>query len=164
VLFDETNPKSRPMVYRVPHIGLTLLAIGGLVLAGPALRHRLMPTIATAVAITVFHTLTIVSARFHIPIEPLMAIWGAAGLSRWEIGRVGRSAPAPHHVEGIRVVDRLGRVDPGGRIETTLGSDEQDRQGQTGEHRAAADHRRAPPSDGGQRDSLHGGRALGAGQ
>ena len=43
-----------------------------------------MPTIATAVAITLFHALTIVSARFHIPLEPLMALWGAAGVTRWD--------------------------------------------------------------------------------
>jgi len=118
VLFDETNPKSRPMVYRVPHIGLTLLAIGGLVLAGPALRRRLMPTIAVAAAITIFHTLTIVSARFHIPIEPLMAIWGAAGLTRWPLGRAARfrSGPAAHHVERVRVINRLGRVGQGGGV------------------------------------------------
>jgi hypothetical protein len=117
VLFDETNPKSRPMVYRIPHLGLTLLAIGGLVLAGPALRGRLMPTIATAAAITVFHTLTIVSARFHIPLEPLMAIWGAAGLRRWTIGQARRvgSAPAPHHVERVRVESRLGMLEVGRR-------------------------------------------------
>jgi hypothetical protein len=117
VLFDETNPKSRPLLYRVPHVGLTLLAIGGLVLAGPAVRRRLLPTIATAAAIAMFHALTIVSARFHIPIEPLMAIWAAAGLSRWTAGPahwVG-SAAAPHHVERVRVESRLGVFEVGGR-------------------------------------------------
>jgi len=82
ILFDETNPKSRILAYRVPHLGLTLLAGLGLVLAGPALLRRLLPTILTAALIVVFHTLTIVSARFHIPIEPLLALWGAAGMSR----------------------------------------------------------------------------------
>jgi hypothetical protein len=117
VLFDETNPKARPMVYRVPHVGLTLLAIGGLVLAGPALRRRLMPTIATAAAIAIFHALTIVSARFHIPIEPLMAFWGAAGLLSWATDRNRRvdSTPAPHHVERIRVEGRLGLGEVGRR-------------------------------------------------
>jgi hypothetical protein len=107
LLFDETNPKSRVAVYRLAHLGLTLFALGGLMLASPDVRRRLSPTIATASAIAVFHSLTIVSARFHIPIEPLMAIWGAAGLSRWEMSRRGRSTPAPHHVEGIRIIDRL---------------------------------------------------------
>jgi hypothetical protein len=80
LLFDETNPKSRVRVYRLAHLGLSTFAVIGLCLAGPSLRKRLTPTIVTAAAITVFHTLTIVSARFHIPIEPLLAIWAAAGL------------------------------------------------------------------------------------
>jgi hypothetical protein len=117
ILFDDTNPKSRVLVYRLPHIGLTLLAMAGLFLAGPEGRRRLMPTIATAAAITIFHTLTIVSARFHIPIEPLMAIWGAAGLARWTTDRARRhgSTPAPHHVERVRVESRLGAVAVGQR-------------------------------------------------
>jgi hypothetical protein len=81
LVFDETNPKSRILVYRIAHVGLTSLAFMGLWLTGPALRKRLMPTIVTVAAIALFHSLTIVSARFHIPIEPLLAIWGAAGLT-----------------------------------------------------------------------------------
>jgi hypothetical protein len=117
VLFDETNPKSRLLVYRAAHIGLTVLALAGLVLAGPAVRRRLMPTIATAAAIAVFHTLTIVSARFHIPLEPLMAVWGAAGLTRWAPGsaRRGHSASAPHHIERVRIESGLLGLDRGGR-------------------------------------------------
>ncbi|HZW32654.1 MAG TPA: hypothetical protein VFF52_18220 [Isosphaeraceae bacterium] len=111
LLFDETNPKSRVWAYRVAHLGLTLFALAGLLLASPGVRSRLLPTIAIAAALTVFHTLTIVSARFHIPIEPMMALWGAAGLTRWEAGRGGRSTPAPHHVEGIRVIHGLGLVE-----------------------------------------------------
>ena len=44
-------------------------------------RKRLGPTFLTAILITLFHSLTIVSARFHLPIEPLMAIWGAIAFS-----------------------------------------------------------------------------------
>jgi hypothetical protein len=114
ILFDETNPKSRVWVYRVAHTGLTLFAVVGLMLAGPTLRRRLIPTILTAAAIAAFHALTIVSSRFHIPLEPLMAIWGAAGSTRWE-GRAARtSTPAPHHVERIRVERGFGQVHPGG--------------------------------------------------
>ncbi len=75
-----------------------------------------MPTFATAAAIAMFHSLTIVSARFHIPIEPLMAVWAAAGS-----GSIGkqfdrrRSAPAPHHVERVRVERGLLGVVRGGR-------------------------------------------------
>ena len=106
VLFDETNPKSRVLAYRLSHVALTLFAMAGLLLAGPDGRRRLWPTIATAAAIALFHTLTIVSARFHIPVEPLMAIWGAAGWSCWQSRRVA-SAPRPHHIERIRVESRL---------------------------------------------------------
>jgi hypothetical protein len=111
ILFDETNPKSRILAYRVPHLGLTLLAGLGLVLAGPALRWRLLPAILTAALIVIFHTLTIVSARFHIPIEPLMALWGAAGMSRmadrWPIRNqaIDRSGAARYHVVGVGVED-----------------------------------------------------------
>lgn len=83
VLFDETNPKTRSLVYRVSHLGLTALAALGLVLAPRELRRRLGPTLLAAGLIAAFHTLTIVSARFHLPIEPLMALWAASGVARW---------------------------------------------------------------------------------
>jgi hypothetical protein len=109
ILFDETNPKSRMWAYRLAHIGLTVFALGGLMLASPVTRGRLLPTIAAAVAIALFHALTIVSARFHIPLEPLMAIWGAAGLTRWHHPRAecSNSSPAPRYIERVRVEDRL---------------------------------------------------------
>ncbi len=84
VFFDETNPKTRSLVYRASHLGLTLAAFLGLILARPEVRRRLGPSIATAGLIALFHTLTIVSARFQIPIEPWMAVWAASGLSRWD--------------------------------------------------------------------------------
>jgi hypothetical protein len=80
LLFDETNPKTRNAVYRVSHLALTLLAAAGLLLAGRENRRRLTPTILTVALVTAFHTLTIVSARFHIPIEPLLALWAATAL------------------------------------------------------------------------------------
>ena len=79
VFFDETNPKARSLLYRVPHLILTITALAGLIVARPATRRRLGPTVLTAVLIAAFHTLTIVSTRFHIPIEPLMGIWVAVG-------------------------------------------------------------------------------------
>lgn len=110
-LFDETNPKTRVWIYRASHLALTALALAGLALAGPAARRRLAPLIATAAVLSIFHALTIVSARFHIPIEPLMAVWAGAGVSglrlpRWIVGI--RSTPTAHHVERIGVVSRLG--------------------------------------------------------
>lgn len=82
VLFDETNPKTRSLLYRGPHVVLTCLACLGIVLADASSRRRLVPTLATAVLICLFHVLTIVSARFHIPLEPLMGLWAACGLER----------------------------------------------------------------------------------
>ena len=107
-LFDETNPKTRVRAYRISHLTLTLAALLGLVLARSEVRGRLWPTIVTALLIALFHTLTIVSTRFHIPIEPLLAVWAGAGLSRFE--RVPcRSAAARDHIVSIRLVSRLDR-------------------------------------------------------
>ena len=86
VLFDETNPKTRNLVYRASHLGVTIAAVIGLILALPSVRRRLGPSMLTAGLIALFHTLTIVSARFQIPIEPIMAVWAASGLSRWDWG------------------------------------------------------------------------------
>jgi len=107
-LFDETNPKTRVLAYRISHLALTLAALLGLGLASTDVRRRFWPTIATALLIALFHSLTIVSTRFHIPIEPLLAVWAGAGLSRWN--RVpSRSAAARDHVVGVRLERRLGR-------------------------------------------------------
>ena len=91
VFFDETNPKTRSTIYRASHLGLTCLAALGCLLARPEVRRRLGPTWLTAALIAAFHVLTIVSARFHLPIEPLMALWAAAGASRM----VGESSGGP---------------------------------------------------------------------
>ncbi|WP_435020516.1 hypothetical protein TA3x_001871 [Tundrisphaera sp. TA3] len=88
ILFDETNPKTRNRLYRVSHLGLTALAVLGVVLAPRDLRRRLGPTFLAAGLITAFHALTIVSARFHLPIEPVMAVWAASGAARWSQPRV----------------------------------------------------------------------------
>lgn len=108
-LFDETNPKTRVLLYRVSHLGLLALAILGLLLARPEVRGKLWPIVATALLIAGFHTLTIVSARFHIPIEPLMAVWAGAGLSRWEHADRRESAAPGNHVIGVGFVGRLER-------------------------------------------------------
>ncbi len=114
VFFDETNPKTWTLLYRVPHVGLTMLAIAGLILADRATRRRLLPTLAVAAAIAVFHALTIVSARFHIPIEPLMAIWAGAGLSRRMLRPARTSSAArPHHVERVGIEGGLECLDVG---------------------------------------------------
>jgi hypothetical protein len=113
IFFDETNPKSRVMAFRLPHLGLTLFGGVGLLLAGSSLRKRLMPTIITVAVVVVFHSLTIVSARFHIPLEPLLGIWGASGLVHGAdcvasmLKGSRRSAPARDHVVCIGIKDRL---------------------------------------------------------
>ncbi len=100
VFFDETNPKTRSRSTEAAHLGLTALAALGLVLARPEVRRRLGPTLLTAALIATFHALTIVSARFHLPIEPLMALWAASGVSRWD---PSASAPAADDVVGVGV-------------------------------------------------------------
>ncbi|HEV3022276.1 MAG TPA: hypothetical protein VGX76_07400, partial [Pirellulales bacterium] len=80
LLFDETNPKAANLAYRASStIWLCLSVIGALALR-PQWR-RLWPTLAIFGAVTAFHTLTIVSARFRIPIEPLSFVWAAAPLA-----------------------------------------------------------------------------------
>jgi hypothetical protein len=86
VFFDETNPKTRSLIYRSSHLALTLLAALGLMLTTPVIRRKLGPSLLTAALITAFHALTIVSARFHLPIEPLMALWAASAVSRSTVG------------------------------------------------------------------------------
>lgn len=109
LFFDETNPKTRTLLYRVPHLGLTVAAAVGLLVGGRGMRRRLGPTLATAALIAAFHVLTIVSARFHVPLEPLMGLWAACGLAgggRAEDrpvslrGRRGTATVPSHHGEG----------------------------------------------------------------
>jgi len=88
LLFDETNPKTRSLIYRASHLGLTLLAVLGWFMISTKERRRLAPTLLVFVLIVLFHTLTIVSARFQIPVEPLMAVWAGAGIA----GLVRRTA------------------------------------------------------------------------
>lgn len=93
LFFDETNPKTRNVVYRASHLGLTILATLGLIFATPATRRRLAPLIFTAASIATFHALTIVSARFHLPIEPMMGLWAASGLTRFDHGSATQESP-----------------------------------------------------------------------
>jgi hypothetical protein len=103
VLFDETNPKTRNRLYRIGHAGLTGLALLGLILAPRGVRRRLGPTLLTVGLVAAFHALTIVSARFHLPIEPLLALWAGSGLARFSV--VGHPAG---EVECVGINGRLG--------------------------------------------------------
>lgn len=122
VLWDETNPKTQSLVYRAGHLGLTVLAVFGWIGLGPDLRRRLAPTVLVAALIATFHALTIISARFHVPIEPVMAIWASglvAGgtLRRWpELGFTTRpetvsSGSIPGRSRPVRLDDEPFSVD-----------------------------------------------------
>jgi hypothetical protein len=76
LLFDETNPKAAHWLYRVS----TVVWLG-LTLTGPVMLWRQWrtwwPLYAVFAAVMLFHVLTIVSARFRIPVEPLTFCWAA---------------------------------------------------------------------------------------
>ena len=98
LLFDETNPKSRVWVYRVSHLALLVVSLAGLWVSRQR-AGRLWPTYLVFGLVTAFHTLTIVSARFHIPVEPIQIIWGSCAIA-WALGviqRVGLRACASSH-------------------------------------------------------------------
>ncbi|AGA27511.1 hypothetical protein [Singulisphaera acidiphila] len=117
VFFDETNPKTRSLIYRASHLALTVAAALGLLLARAELRWRLGPTVIAVALIALFHTLTIVSVRFHIPIEPLLGLWAAASVSRWGSTSttsvaVGADGLERLGVEGRRLAGRGGLFHP----------------------------------------------------
>ena len=76
LLFDETNPKARNRLYRATTVGWLVSSSIGLLVLRPRWR-ALWPLLAIFAAVTLFHTLTITSARFRIPIEPLSMLWAA---------------------------------------------------------------------------------------
>ncbi len=88
LLWDQTNPKTRNLIYRTGHLCLTVTALLAWFTIGSDLRRQLASTCYFVVGLTCFHSLTIVSARFHIPIEPILGLWAGIGLDRvWlEIG------------------------------------------------------------------------------
>ncbi|WP_165219011.1 glycosyltransferase family 39 protein [Aquisphaera insulae] len=109
-LFDETNPKARSMVYRASQCGLLALSLAGLAACGRDVRRRLLPLLATTGLVAAFHALTIVSARFHVPLEPLMAVIAGSGLAgALPFGVPWGSAAAAHDVVGVGIVDGLER-------------------------------------------------------
>ena len=80
LLFDETNPKTAHPAYRAATAAWLVLAfIGSLALRSQW--RSLWPTWAIFGVVTLFHTLTIVSARFRIPIEPISFVWAAGAVA-----------------------------------------------------------------------------------
>lgn len=80
LLFDETNPKAANRLYRISTVGWLVLALVGLLVSQNRWR-ALWPTYAIFAAIMLFHSLTIVSARFRIPVEPLSFVWAATAVA-----------------------------------------------------------------------------------
>jgi 4-amino-4-deoxy-L-arabinose transferase-like glycosyltransferase len=76
--FDPTNPRAYVLPYRISYLALVSLAtIGvGFSWANRRAAHWQMPILA-GLGILVFHTLTITSARFRLPIEALMLLSAA---------------------------------------------------------------------------------------
>lgn len=74
LLIDETNPKAANGIYRYSTFMWFSLALGGLWVSR---RHwrRLWPTYLTFGVIALFHTLTITSVRFRLPLEPMSFVW-----------------------------------------------------------------------------------------
>ena len=80
LLFDETNPKTAHPAYRAATVAWLVLAfIGSLALRSQW--RSLWPTWAIFGVVTLFHALTIVSARFRIPVEPISFVWAAGAVA-----------------------------------------------------------------------------------
>lgn len=91
LLFDETNPKAANRLYRITTVTWLVLAALGVLVSRHAWR-RLWPTYAIVAVVTLFHSLTITSARFRMPLEPLTFVWIAAGITPLATRLVGRLA------------------------------------------------------------------------
>jgi hypothetical protein len=85
LLFDETNPKAAHPAYRIATLAWLALAAAGLIVCwrkaqfGDLWAHGTL--LAIFAVVTLFHTLTIASARFRIPLEPLSFVWCAAAVA-----------------------------------------------------------------------------------
>jgi 4-amino-4-deoxy-L-arabinose transferase-like glycosyltransferase len=76
---DVTNPKAADPLYRLSSAGWFILAIVGLVV-GRQYWRGWWPTWSVFLVVMTFHALTIVSARFRIPLEPLTFVWCATAV------------------------------------------------------------------------------------
>jgi hypothetical protein len=81
LFFDVTNPKALHPIYQYSSLAWLALAAIGLIVSRRDWR-TLWPTYAIFLAVLTFHTLTITSARFRIPVEPLTFPWCAAAVVR----------------------------------------------------------------------------------
>ena len=78
LLWDETNPKAANPIYQAASTAWLVLSLVGLMAAGRA-RRTLAPSVAALLLTTLFHALTITSARFRIPVEACGFLWASAG-------------------------------------------------------------------------------------
>jgi hypothetical protein len=92
LLFDETNPKAANRLYRATTLGWGVLAALGVLVSRRQWRI-LWPTYAIFAVVALFHTLTITSARFRMPLEPFTFVWVAAGVAPL-LGRFGERLAA----------------------------------------------------------------------
>lgn len=81
LLFDETNPKASHPIYRASTLAWLVTFAAGAILLRRDWR-RVWPVLAISSAIVLFHVLTIASARFRMPVEPLTFVCCAAALTR----------------------------------------------------------------------------------
>ena len=84
VWFDDTNPRSFVLPYRLPYLLLALLALVGLALM---VRSRPLPAgfvywFVSLGSLFLVHSLIITSARFRLPMEALYVLPAALALSR----------------------------------------------------------------------------------
>jgi hypothetical protein len=92
LLWDETNPKSHSWIYRLTSGSWLALSILGL-WSTRAIWRRLWPLCGVCLVIVLFHVLTITSARFRLPLEPLTSVWVAGAVAAgmaWLRGRMRR--------------------------------------------------------------------------
>jgi hypothetical protein len=80
LLFDETNPKAANNLYRASTILWLVLSLIGAIGCGRRWK-TLWPLGAIFLIVTLFHALTITSARFRMPLEPLAFVWTATALA-----------------------------------------------------------------------------------
>jgi hypothetical protein len=95
LLFDETNPKAAQPLYRMATVIWLTLAFVGALASRPYWR-ALWPTFAIFALVTLFHTFTITSARFRIPLEPMTFVWAAVAVAPL-FGRIFAGLPASMH-------------------------------------------------------------------
>lgn len=113
LLFDETNPKAANRVYRVSTVAWLVLSVVGLLVLRPWW-GRLWPTVGAACVLVVFHTFTIASARFRIPLEPLTFVWAAGSVAPFVYWLRPKAWPHAREPDPalVRPLIQTGPVDP----------------------------------------------------